>query len=148
MGLGKYSKLIKAHYKDELRKRLIEWRKQPTIVKLEHPTLIYKARMLGYKAKQGIIVVRVRVRKGKFSRQRPRTGRRPKRMGTVRLTIKKSLRLIAEEKAQRKFPNMEVLNSYYVAEDGMYKWYEVILVDPYSTSIKRDKNLNWLYRGE
>lgn len=147
MGLGKYIKLIRKHYADELKARLIEWRKQPTVVRLEHPTLIHKARMLGYKAKQGIIVVRVRVRKGKMSKQRPNTGRRPKRMGTTRLEVKKSLRWIAEEKAQRKFPNMEVLNSYYVAEDGVYKWYEVILVDPYSASIKRDKNLSWLYMG-
>ncbi len=148
MGLAKYRKLINKVYEKELKERLIEWRKQPAIVKLEHPTLIYKARMLGYKAKQGIIVVRVRVRKGKMSKQRPRTGRRPKRMGTTRLSLKKSLRLIAEEKAQRKFPNMEVLNSYYVAEDGMYKWFEVIMVDPYSTSIKYDKNLSFLYRGD
>ena len=146
--LRKYAKLINEAYKEELKKRLIEWRKQPTVIRIEKPTKIYKARMLGYKAKQGIIVVRVRVRKGKMERERPDSGRRPKRMGTIRLTIKKSLRLIAEEKAQRKFPNLEVLNSYYVAEDGKYKWYEVIMVDPYHPAIKSDKNLSWIYRGE
>jgi len=146
--LRKYAKLINEAYKEELKKRLIEWRKQPTVIRIEKPTKIYKARMLGYKAKQGIIVVRVRVRKGKMERERPDSGRRPKRMGTIRLTIKKSLRLIAEEKAQRKFPNLEVLNSYYVAEDGKYKWYEVIMVDPYHPAIKSDKNLNWIYKGE
>jgi Ribosomal protein L15E len=145
--LGKYSKLIQENYKDELKQRLIEWRKEPTVKRLERPTKVYKARMLGYKAKQGVIVVRVKVRKGKMEKQRPRSGRRPKRMGVVRLTLKKNLRLIAEEKAQRKFPNMEVLNSYYVAEDGKYKWYEVILVDPFSTSLKKDKDLKWIYRG-
>jgi large subunit ribosomal protein L15e len=146
--LRKYAKLINEAYKEELKKRLIEWRKQPTVIRIEKPTKIYKARMLGYKAKQGIIVVRVRVRKGKMERERPDSGRRPKRMGTTRLTIKKSLRWIAEEKAQKKFPNLEVLNSYYVAEDGKYKWYEVIMVDPYHPAIKSDKNLSWIYRGE
>jgi large subunit ribosomal protein L15e len=146
--LRKYAKLINEAYKEELKKRLIEWRKQPTVIRIEKPTKIYKARMLGYKAKQGIIVVRVRVRKGKMERERPDSGRRPKRMGTTRLTIKKSLRWIAEEKAQRNFPNLEVLNSYYVAEDGKYKWYEVIMVDPYHPAIKSDKNLSWIYRGE
>mgnify|MGYP000607557708 CR=1 FL=1 len=146
--LRKYAKLINEVYKEELKKRLIEWKKQPTVIRIEKPTKIYKARMLGYKAKQGIIVVRVRVRKGKMERERPDSGRRPKRMGTTRLTIKKSLRWIAEEKAQRKFPNLEVLNSYYVAEDGKYKWYEVIMVDPYHPAIKSDKNLSWIYRGE
>jgi large subunit ribosomal protein L15e len=144
--LRKYTKLINEVYKEELKKRLIEWRRQPTVIRIEKPTKIYKARMLGYKAKQGIIVVRVRVRKGKMERERPDSGRRPKRMGTTRLTIKKSLRWIAEEKAQRKFPNLEVLNSYYVAEDGKYKWYEVIMVDPYHPAIKSDKNLSWIYR--
>ena len=41
----------------------------------------------------------------------------------------KSLRLIAEERAARKYPNLEVLNSYWVWEDGRSKWFEVILVD-------------------
>jgi len=50
-------------------------------------------------------------------------------MGVKKHKVSKSLRLIAEEKAARKFPNLEVLNSYWVGEDGRYKWYEVILVD-------------------
>lgn len=145
--LRKYAKLIQKAYASELKNKLIEWRREPTVKRIDKPTKIYKARMLGYKAKQGIIVVRVRVRKGKMEKQRPRSGRRPKRMGVTRLTLRKSLRLIAEEKAQRKFPNMEVLNSYYVAEDGQHKWFEVILVDPYSTSLKNDKDLKWIYRG-
>ena len=37
--------------------------------------------------------------------------------------------MIAEERGNRKFPNLEVLNSYWVGEDGQYKWFEVILVD-------------------
>ena len=40
------------------------------------------------------------------------------------------MRLIAEERAGKKFPNLEVLNSYWVWEDGRFKWYEVIMVDP------------------
>ncbi len=51
---------------------------------------------------------------------------------------------IAEQKAQRKFQNLEVLNSYQVAKDGVYAWYEIILVDPFRPEIKADKNLNWI----
>ena len=40
------------------------------------------------------------------------------------------MRLIAEERAARKFPNLEVLNSYWIWEDGRFKWFEVIMVDP------------------
>jgi len=65
-------------------------------------------------------------------------------MGVHKITPKKSLQRIAEERAARKFPNMEVLNSYWVGEDGRYKWFEVILVDPHHPVIRADKNLNWI----
>ncbi|MEM2911348.1 MAG: 50S ribosomal protein L15e [Candidatus Bathyarchaeia archaeon] len=130
---------------DELmRQRLIEWRKQPTIVRIESPTRLDRARKLGYKAKQGFIVVRVRVRRGGLRKQRPRSGRRPKRMGVKKYKPAKSLRLIAEERAARKFPNMEVLNSYWVGEDGRFKWFEVIMVDRVHPAIKSDEDINWI----
>jgi len=127
-----------------MRQRLIEWRKEPAIVRVEKPTRLDRARKLGYKAKQGFIVVRVRVRRGGLRKQRPRSGRRPKRMGVRKYKPAKSLRLIAEERAARKFPNLEVLNSYWVGEDGRFKWFEVIMVDPHNPSIKADKDINWI----
>ncbi|RJS68821.1 50S ribosomal protein L15e [Candidatus Bathyarchaeota archaeon] len=130
---------------DELmRQRLIEWRKQPTVTRIEKPTRLDRARKLGYKAKQGFIVVRVRVRRGGLRKRRPRAGRRPKRMGVKKYKPAKSLRLIAEERAARKFPNLEVLNSYWVGEDGRSKWFEVIMVDPSHPVIKTDKDVNWI----
>ncbi|MCX8153483.1 MAG: 50S ribosomal protein L15e, partial [Candidatus Bathyarchaeota archaeon] len=77
-------------------------------------------------------------------KQRPRSGRRPKRMGVAKFKPAKSLRLIAEERVARKFPNLEVLNSYWVGEDGRSKWFEVILVDPNHPAIKADKDVNWI----
>ncbi|RLE82343.1 MAG: 50S ribosomal protein L15e [Thermoprotei archaeon] len=127
-----------------LRKRMIRWRREPTVVRIEKPTRLDRARALGYKAKQGIIVVRVRVRKGSLNKPRPRAGRRPKRMGIYGHTPRKSLRLIAEERAARKFPNMEVLGSYWVGEDGVFKWFEVILADPNHSVIKNDPKYAWL----
>jgi large subunit ribosomal protein L15e len=127
-----------------MRQRLIEWRKQPTVVRVEKPTRLDRARKLGYKAKQGFIVVRVRVRRGGLRKQRPRSGRRPKRMGVAKYKPAKSLRLIAEERAARKFPNLEVLNSYWVGEDGRFKWFEVIMVDPNHPVIKADEDVNWI----
>ncbi len=130
---------------DELmRQRLVEWRKQPTVVRVEKPTRLDRARKLGYKAKQGFIVVRVRVRRGGLRKQRPKAGRRPKRMGVNKYKPAKSLRFIAEERAARKFPNMEVLNSYWVGEDGRFKWFEVIMVDKAHPAIKSDKDINWI----
>ncbi len=130
--------------KEIMKQRAIEWRRQPTIVRVERPTRLDRARKLGYKAKQGFVVVRVRVRRGWLKRPRPKAGRRPKRMGVTKIKLAKSLRLIAEERAARRFPNLEVLNSYWVWEDGRHKWYEIIMVDPHHPVIQSDENINWI----
>jgi large subunit ribosomal protein L15e len=132
-------------YVDELmHNRLIEWRKESTITRIEKPTRLDRARKLGYKAKQGFVLARVRVRRGGLRKQRPRAGRRPKRMGVKKFKPSKSLRLIAEERVARRFPNLEVLNSYWVGEDGVSKWFEVVMVDPYHPVIKADQNIRWI----
>lgn len=132
------------------KERLIEWRSQPAVVRIERPTRLDRARALGYKAKQGFVVVRVRVRKGgKPRRLYERSGgRKPSSAGLLRFTSRKSDRWIAEERAARKFPNLEVLNSYYVGEDGQYKWFEVILVDPHHPNIKADPQISWITSGK
>jgi len=130
--------------KELMWQRAIEWRKQPTILSIERPTRLDRARKLGYKAKQGFVVARVRVRRGGLRKTRPKAGRRPKRMGVTKYKPTKSMRLIAEERTARKFPNLEVLNSYWVWEDGRFKWFEVIMVDPSHPAIKSDKDVNWI----
>jgi large subunit ribosomal protein L15e len=127
-----------------MRKRLVEWRRESTITRIDKPTRLDRARKLGYKAKQGFVMARVRVRRGGMRKQRPRSGRRPKRMGVKKFKPGKSLRLIAEERSGRKFPNLEVLNSYWVGEDGRSKWFEVIMVDPNHPVVKADPNINWV----
>ena len=139
-----WAKPEKSFVEELNRKRLIEWRKQHTVERVERPTRLDRARKLGYKAKQGFVIARTRVRRGNLRKLRPRSGRRPKRMGVKKFKPAKSLRLIAEERTARKFPNLEVLNSYWVGEDGRSKWFEVILVDPNSPSIKSDKDINWI----
>ncbi len=132
------------YLRDLMRERAIFWRRQPVIVRIEKPTRIDRARRLGYKAKKGFVVVRVRIRRGGRRKSRPKMGRRQKRMGVSKYTPAKSIKLIAEERVARKYPNLEVLNSYWVWEDGVSKWYEVILVDPNSPSIKTDKDVGWV----
>jgi len=130
--------------KELMRQRAIEWRKQPTIFRIERPTRLDRARNLGYKAKQGFVIARVRVRRAGMRKTRPKSGRRPKRIGVTKYKLAKNMRLIAEERAARKFPNLEVLNSYWVWEDGRFKWFEVIMVDPNHPVIKSDKSVNWI----
>ncbi|MFQ3308050.1 MAG: large subunit ribosomal protein L15e [Candidatus Nanohaloarchaea archaeon] len=130
---------------DELwQQRLVEWREQGAVEKVDNPTRLPKARELGYKAKKGFNVARIRIKKGASKRERPSGGRRPKRYGQNRYSSKKSKQLIAEERSTKKFENLEVLNSYWVAEDGTYKWYEVLLVDPEEPEIQADDDINWI----
>ncbi|MCS7120710.1 MAG: 50S ribosomal protein L15e [Nitrososphaerota archaeon] len=134
--------------RDLMRERVIEWRKEPAIIRIEKPTRIDRARRLGYKDKPGYVVVRVRVRRAGMRKKRPRSGRRQKRMGVEKYKLTKSMRLIAEERAARKFPNLEVLNSYWVWQDGKYKWFEVILVDrTLLPELKLGKGRGRVFRG-
>lgn len=124
--------------------RMQVWRREGSVVRVEHPTRIDRARELGYKAKQGIIVVRAAVRRGGRRASRYVRARRSANMGMSRLTPGKSIQRIAEERASRRYPNMEVLNSYWVGQDGRSKWYEIILVDPHHPGISSDRTLSWI----
>ena len=125
-----------------MRQRMREWRRGLAIVRVPKPTMLDRAHALGYKAKQGVIVVRARVRKGGRRKARPSRGRRPKRMGVLKLVPKKSIRLIAEERAARKYPNLQVLNSYPLGSDGRHEYFEVIMLDPSHPVIRSDPELS------
>jgi large subunit ribosomal protein L15e len=124
--------------------RLKAWRQDMTVQRIERPTRLDRARALGYKAKQGIVVARVKVRRGGLRKSRYIRNRRTRHTGMAKITMAKSIQRIAEERAGRRFRNMEVLNSYWVGEDGKHKWYEVILVNPSDPAIKSDKDLSWV----
>jgi large subunit ribosomal protein L15e len=112
-----------------LRSLMVKWRREPAVHRVEYPTRLERARALGYKAKQGYVVVRIRIRKGGARKPRPRAGRRQRALGVTRFTRSMSLKNIAEQKAKKKFPNLRLLNSYYVWEDGTNHWYETIMRD-------------------
>ncbi|MGC8629013.1 MAG: 50S ribosomal protein L15e [Candidatus Micrarchaeia archaeon] len=141
MGYSKYvEKAFREEYKkksEELRRRLAEWRSEAPITRADRPTNLVRARDLGYKAKQGVFIVRVRVRRGLSKRPRPRAGRKPSKMGRF-YAYRKSLQTIAEERAAAKYTNAEVLNSYFVGADGTNKFYEVIMLDRAHPSILAD----------
>jgi len=136
-------------YKSLMQQRTIDYRKEGrTVVKLDRPTNLPSAKQVGYKAKEGIFVVRVRVRKGSGTHIRPRNKRRPKRQGKDKLTRRKSIRSIAEERASKKFENAEVLGSYKIAEDGQSHYYEIVLADRETPTIKNDAKLKFLSVGQ
>lgn len=132
-------------YKQLYRDRLIEYRREKdSVVRLDGPTNLPRARNLGYKAKKGFFVVRVRVRKGSGMHRRPKRARRPKRMGVAKLTRRISIQGIAEKRVAKRFSNCEVLNSYWIGEDGQSKYFEVIMVDKARPEIINDEDINWI----
>jgi large subunit ribosomal protein L15e len=124
--------------------RLLTWRRQTSVTRLERPTRLDRARAIGWKAKEGFILARVRVRRGGQGKRAIIAGRRPKRKGILRMTLKKSLQRIAEERAAKHYPNLEVLNSYWVGEDGQQKFFEVLLIDPAHPQIVSDPQVQWI----
>jgi len=134
---------IKQAIRSSLKERMIAWRAGESIETLDKPTDIGKARMLGYKDKKGFIMVRVRVVRGGRKRNSRKKGRRSKRQ-TIRKTLMINYRAVAEQRAQKKFPNLEVLNSYQIGKDGQHYFFEIILVDPQMPEIKSDKQVNFL----
>ncbi|MFA6035850.1 MAG: 50S ribosomal protein L15e [Candidatus Micrarchaeia archaeon] len=133
MGMYKYIKqTLQNEYatrSPEYRARVTAWGKEPTAVRVERPTNLARARELGYRAHQGVLVVRVRVKRGRRKRERADLGRKPAKMGMF-FSPHKSLQRIAEERANSHFANCEVMNSYWVGETGQDKYFEVIMYDP------------------
>ena len=139
-------------FKALMRQRIIQWRREGATERVERPTRLDRARALGYKAKQGYTIVRAKVRRGGRRKKRPVRGRKSRNMGVNKITPKKSIKLIAEERVARKYSNLEVLNSYWVGQDGRHKFFEVILVDPQHPTIAKDPRTSWIsireYRGD
>eukprot|EP01147_Barroeca_monosierra_P005844 gene5844-9045_t len=132
-----------------LRLRAWQFRQLSAIHRASRPTRPDKARRLGYKAKQGYVVYRVRVRRG--GRKRPvrkgNTFGKPTNMGINQLKFQRSLQSVAEERVGRKCGGLRVLSSYWVCHDATYKYYEVVLVDPFHKAIRRDPRINWICKA-
>ncbi|MBI2657590.1 50S ribosomal protein L15e [Candidatus Woesearchaeota archaeon] len=146
MGMYKYIRDIwkkQENLGDLWQKRIIEWRQEPATIRVERPTRIDRARSLGYRAKPGFIVVRQRVDRGGRQRPQIRHPRRPKAMSR-RKDLTLNYQAVAENRAARKYPNCEVLNSYYAGQDGLNYWYEIILVDRSNPSVMSDKRISWI----
>lgn len=156
MGLFKYlSRNTRKHDFSVIKDNLVEWRREPVTKRLDNPSRLDRARAVGYRAKPGVFVVRQRVSRGSHRRPDWSGGRHSHNMG-ARLNLRKNYQMIAEERAQGAFVNCEVLNSYYVAEDGKHYWFEVVMVDKAHPSVMHDhrtaflafpQNRGRVYRG-
>jgi large subunit ribosomal protein L15e len=142
--IGDQWKKPDSSYKSPKQQRLIQWRKEDNFTRVDKPLRLDRARSLGYKAKPGYTIIRSWVRKGSLRKPKIKGGRKPSAKGISKITAGKSTQRIAEERTAKRFPNMEVLNSYWIAEDGKNHYYEVILVDPVHPSIMKDPKINWI----
>ncbi|KAE9987074.1 hypothetical protein EG328_003856 [Venturia inaequalis] len=129
-----------------LRVRCWELRQLKVIHRASRPSRPDKARRLGYKAKQGYVIYRIRVRRGGRKRPSPKgaTYGKPTNQGINQLKYQRSLRSTAEERVGKRCANLRVLNSYWINQDSTYKYYEIILVDPQHKAIRRDPRINWI----
>lgn len=145
-----YLKYVKAAWKQpretlgqEYKNMLVQWRKENSIERVERPTRIDRARALGYRAKQGFVIARVRVKRGGKKNPAIKKGRDGGDLSS-KITQAKNYQWIAEERAQKRYPNLEVLNSYWIGQDEKSIWHEIILVDVYHPQIVSDKKINWI----
>ncbi len=141
--LGKIWKNPIKNNREEYKAQIRKWRKENSIVRAEKPTRLDKARGYGYKAKKGFVTLRARIKKGGRKRERVHSGRKPSKSGQAKYSTKKSLQLIAEERVQRRYPNLALIGSYWVGADGQYKYFEVVAVDPLHPQIRNSKQLKW-----
>ena len=138
--IGKTWEGIFHEKKGDIRARAVELRKEPAMLRVDRPWRLDRARALGYKAKEGVVVVRMRVSRGGMRKQRPRSGRRPKHMGVLKIKSDVSAQQVAERRVSERHPNMKLIGSYPVWKDGINAWYECILVDPLHPAIRGDYN--------
>lgn len=69
---------------------------------------------------------------------------KPVSQGITQLKPTRNLAALAEERVGRKCGGLRVLNSYWVNQDAVYKYFEVILVDPAHAVIRNDARINWI----
>nr|CAX71558.1 putative ribosomal protein L15 [Schistosoma japonicum] len=131
------------------RMRCWEYRQTFAIVRVTRPSRPDRARRLGYKAKQGYVIYRIRIRRGGRKRQVPKgaTYGKPAGEGVNQLKNQRSIQAVAEERVGRKCGALRVLNSYWVGEDSTFKFFEVICVDPFQKAIRRDPQIRWICKA-
>ena len=97
MGSSEYTKMLWRKKQSEtmryiLRMRTWHYRQLKAVHRVPHPSRPDKARMLGYKAKQGYVIYRSRIRRGAFKRhcKKGQTMGKPKNEGVYELKLIKN----------------------------------------------------------
>ncbi|KAB0370153.1 hypothetical protein FD755_018115 [Muntiacus reevesi] len=116
--------------------RCWQYRQLSALHRAPCPTRPDKARRLGYKGKQGYVIYRIRVRRGGRNRPVPEGATYGKPVHHVPTSSK--------GRAGSHCGALRVLNSYWVGEDATYRFFEVILIDPFHKAIRRNPDTQWI----
>eukprot|EP01067_Filipodium_phascolosomae_P001283 Filipodium_phascolosomae@DN1867_c0_g1_i1.p2 len=129
-----------------LRIRCWEYRHKPAVHRCTQSSRPEKARRLGFHKKQGFVIYRTRIRRGDRKRRAHKgiVYGKPVHHGIHKQKAKVNLQARAEQRVGRKIPSLSVLNSYWVGQDGTYKFYEVIMIDRAHPVIRSDPKINWI----
>uniref|UniRef100_G1DG86 Ribosomal protein L15 n=1 Tax=Capra hircus TaxID=9925 RepID=G1DG86_CAPHI len=153
MGAYKYIQLLWRKKLSDVMRSLLRVRCWPSrqlsaLHRAPRPTRPDKARRLGYKPKQGYVIYRIRGRRGRRKRPVPKgaTYGEPVHHGVNQLKFARSLQSVAGGRPARPCGALRVLNSYWVGEDSTYKFFEVILIDPFHKAIRRNPDTQWITR--
>ncbi|KAF2313110.1 hypothetical protein GH714_009302 [Hevea brasiliensis] len=121
---------------------MLEYRQHPSIVRVTHPTRPDKARRLGYKAKQGYVIYRVRVRRGGRKRPVPKgiVYGKPTNQGVTQLKFQRS----KSTHVLLQMYNFLQWSCISLVQDSTYKYFEVIMVDVAHNAVRNDPRINWL----
>merc|ERR1719449_448293 len=113
---------------------------------MQHSSRPDKARRLGFKTKPGFVIYRSKVKRGGRKRNVSKgiVYGKPTNQGIRKQKSSRNLRNIAEERVGRRCGALRVLNSYWVGQDAMHKWYEIVMVDPFHKVIRNDPQINWI----
>lgn len=152
MGAYKYvSELYRKKQSDVmrylLRIRAWHYRQLTRVHRCPRSTRPDKARKMGYKNKPGYVIYRVCMRRGGRKRPVPKgcPYGKPKSSGAVNeQKPKRRHQAIAEQRVGNRLKSLRVLNSYWVAQDSTYKYYEVILINTQNPTIRNDPAINWI----
>merc|ERR1719375_1238954 len=96
-----------------LRIRCWEYRQMPAVHRATQPSRPDKARRMGYKAKQGFVVYRARVKRGGRKRNVAKgiVYGKPRNQGIRKQKAARNLRSIGEERVGRRCGSLRCLNS-------------------------------------
>ena len=128
------------------RVRVWEYRQLPSVVRVTRPSRPDKARRLGYKAKQGFCICRARVRAGpQEAREQGHPLRQARAPGCEEAEIR-AQPAIGRGGARRARPLRRAPRAQLVLAQRrfVYKYYEVIMVDPMHKVVRNDPRINWI----